>query len=91
MTEEPTMVMAKVVDIKDLLNPEENPALCLSPLRVFNECHKCPVIKRYLKAGKSIEEMKCKPHLKPEALELLEKRRKLSELLSKVDELLQKL
>jgi len=55
------MVKAKVVNVKDLLDTKENPTLCLSPLRVFNECHKCPVFQRQLKEGKPIEKMRCKP------------------------------
>lgn len=79
------MVKAKVVAIKDLLNPKENPALCLSPLRVFDECHKCEAFQRQLKAGKPIEKMRCKPHLKPEYFKLLQQKQKLLEQLNQID------
>lgn len=73
---------------------ENNPTLCLSPLRVFEQCHECDKFKQRKsivsrKSAKNVTEeevidkMSCKPVIKPEMLELLKKK---SELLNQVRE-----
>jgi len=81
------MVKIKIVDVKDLLNPKENPTLCLSPLRVFDKCHNCPKWVRAYK-NNTHRKMKCKPRLSPEILSLLKHRQKLQEMIRKIDQIL---
>ena len=80
-----------VVNIKDIT--KDNPTLCLSPLRVFNDCHKCDKFLQklqYLKkkhadenlsvdelVEKVIAEIPCKPKLKIEFVKLLKEKTKL--------------
>lgn len=73
---------SKIVTIKELTT--DNPTLCLSALRVFNECHKCL---RFISARRqnTIEKMKCKPHINPQYFELIGKKRKLLDQLSKIN------
>jgi hypothetical protein len=68
-------MQAKVVSIKELSDPVENPTLCLSAARVFNKCHECPVFKR-AQAANRVQKLKCKPHLNPKYVELLDQKRK---------------
>lgn len=94
------MVKAKIVSVKELTDAEENPSLCLSPLRVFNECHKCEryqrIVKKYLVKGYSLQsiirdKLKCKPHLQSAYNELLIRKRKLLDELSEVDKAIDQL
>lgn len=89
-------MQTKIVSLKEIT--EDNPTLCLSPLRVFNACHRCEHFSwrlRYYKRNYpdlSIEEMiekviadiPCKPHLKKEFVELLKKKTKLLQELAEV-------
>lgn len=87
------MVDAKVVSIKELT--ENNPTLCLSPLRVFNKCHECQQFKQALRKHKTLEKtaekLKCNPHINPKFLELSAKKRRLLDQLSVIDEEISKL
>jgi len=77
----------KVVSIEEL--KEDNSTLCLSPLRVFGECHKCPTFKhnldynknKYRNINKAIEEtlknIKCNPKINLGTFELIKKKEKL--------------
>lgn len=85
------MIKAKVVDVKDLLDRKENPIVCLSPLRVFDECHKCEAFKRFVAEKKPIEKMKCKPHLNPEYSKLMEQKRQLLDQLAELNKQIERL
>jgi len=82
------MIEAKVVTIKELM--EDNPTLCMSPLRVFEECHKCPKYQLAEKKGKE-SQLKCKPRVSKKYLRLKLQRdillRKLAEVDKKINEL----
>ena len=71
----------KVVKISELL--KDNPEVCLSPYRVFKECHKCSRFN-----PNNYEKMKCKPQITPEIKKLLEEKKKL---LNKLEEINKKL
>ena len=78
---------AKVVSSSELFDKEKNPTLCLSPTRVFNDCHLCQIFRRnWIKERE--EKLKCKPQLKPEKIELLKRKRSL---LTELKELKKKL
>lgn len=62
--------MDKVVTMNELT--EDNPTLCLSPRRVFEKCHQCPIYKTRDKTA-----LKCKPHLNKDMLALIERKQKL--------------
>ena len=88
----------KVVNLGEIT--EDNPTLCLSPLRVFNACHRCEhfswrlqyLKKKYADENLDIEElidrviagMSCKPHLKKEFVELLKKKTEILQELAEV-------
>ena len=86
-----------VVNVKDILDPEKNPTLCLSPLRYTGECHKCQKFKFALTNNygndieKAIKSMKCKPQIDPIFIELHKKKltllKQLRELNKKMEEL----
>jgi len=78
------MVEAKLVSIKELSDPIENPAFCLSPLRVFNKCHECDKFKR-AQATNRVDKLDCKPHMNPKYLELLEKKRQILDQLRQIE------
>lgn len=67
-------MQAKMVSIKELSDPLENPTLCLSALRVFDKCHECSVY-RIHQATNQLDKLKCKPHVNPRYLELLKQKR----------------
>jgi hypothetical protein len=78
-------VQTKTVAINKLaLN---NPALCLNPLRVFENCHKCEI---FLKA-KYPKRLPCKPRLQPEVKQMLKVKtrllRQIAEVNAKLSEL----
>jgi hypothetical protein len=77
-------MQAKVVSIKELSDPKENPTFCLSALRVFDKCHECPVFKR-AQASDTIQKLKCKPHINTKYLELLAQKRKILEQLRNIE------
>jgi len=79
---------SKIVTIEELTT--DNPTLCLSALRVFNECHKCEVFKR-AQAQNRIIKLKCKPKLHPQYFELLAEKRKLLDQLNEVNKEMEKL
>jgi len=76
---------------------EDNPTLCMSPLRVFRECHKCTHFKRatcglmlpYNEIMKRIENMRCKPQIKDEVLKLIERKKELLRELSEINKALE--
>lgn len=78
----------KVVSIKELT--EDNPTLCLSALRVFNDCHECPTFKR-AQAHNTIDKLKCKPHIKPRYWELLKRKKAILKQLRTIETEIQKL
>jgi len=78
------MVECKVVSIKELSDPTENPVFCLSPLRVFNKCHECDKFKR-AQANNRVEKLDCKPHLNSKYLELLKQKRTLLDQLQQIE------
>lgn len=87
------MVETKVVSIKELTDPEENPTLCLSPRRVFNKCHECEVYKRHLQCLRGVRKradkqhvLKCKPHLDEKYKELIAQKQNLLDMIKYVDE-----
>ena len=75
---------AKIVSTRELLDPRENPTVCLSPLRVFNDCHKCEVFQR-ARRNNEIGQLKCRPHLDPKMLKLLNQRNHLIEKIKEMD------
>jgi len=89
-------MQTKVINLSEIA--ENNPTLCLSPLRVFNACHKCNHFLSRLQYYKrkypdmSIDEMieraiadiPCKPHVKKEYVELLKKKTKVLQELAEV-------
>lgn len=72
--------MDKVVTIKELT--EDNPTICLSPLRVFEKCHQCPVYK-------ARDKLKCEPHLNKDMLALMERKKKLLQELDDINKRLE--
>jgi hypothetical protein len=89
------MAQSKVVSIDELKN--NNPTLCLSPNRVFDRCERCEVfIRKYKKLQditKTINSIKCVPHLNKDKIKLLEKRVRLKQdydsRIAEIDRLLQ--
>jgi len=77
-------MQSKVVSIKELSDPQENPTFCLSVARVFNKCHECPVFKR-AQASNRLDKLKCQPHINTKYLELLEQKRKVLEQLHNIE------
>jgi len=73
----------KTIDFATLLDPTENPTYCLSPLRVFNECHKCSVFK--LAKGNE-DNLACKPHVTKRVRILMARKRRLLEKLQAIDQ-----
>ena len=57
----------QVVSFKEMV--EDNPTLCLSPLRMLGHCHRCEHYRQ--------KERKCNPRVKPEILALLEEKQRL--------------
>lgn len=76
---------AKLVQFSELI--EGNPTFCLSPLRVFNDCHKCDIFKKAYQHDR-IGKLKCKPHLTNEVIDLLKKKRHLLDQLAIINALL---
>ena len=76
-------MQSKVVSIKELT--EDNPTFCLSASRVFDKCHECPVFKK-AQANRTIEKLKCKPHLNPKHQELLAQKQNLLDMLKYVED-----
>ena len=70
---------AKVVSFSELTT--DNPTLCLSVHRVFEDCHKCQVYKS--KHDKT--KLKCKPRLRPETLALIELKQRTLEQLNRIN------
>jgi hypothetical protein len=79
------MVEVKLVSLKELSDPNENPTFCLSPLRVFDKCHECDKFKR-AQAGNRVDKLGCKPHVNPKYLELLERKRQILKQLRQIEE-----
>ena len=80
---------AKLVSMQELTR--DNPTFCLSPLRVFDECHKCDTFKRHmdiLRSGRK-HTLTCKPHIKKDILDLLRRKEKLLEQLAIVNAILE--
>ena len=75
-------MQSKVVSIKELT--EDNPTFCLSALRVFDQCHECPVFKR-AQSSNTIIKLKCKPHLNAKYHELLGQKRKVLDQLNTIE------
>jgi len=75
-------MQTKVVTMKELT--EDNPTLCLSPLRVFDQCHKCERFKRWQKQ-RGIKRLKCKPHLNDKYFELQNRKRALLDKLNDIN------
>jgi len=75
------------VKFKDLIDRSENPTLCLHPMRVFNECHKCEIFKRAYQRDR-IKQLKCKPHISNEVMDLLKRKRELLNELTEINNLL---
>jgi len=73
----------KTINLETLLDPVENPAYCLSPLRVFNECHKCSVFK--LAKGDQ-DNLACKPRVTKRVKILMGKKRRLLEKLRTINQ-----
>lgn len=53
---------SKIVTSKDLFNKLENPTLCLSSFRVFDDCHKCSKYQDAVRKDR-VDKLKCKPQL----------------------------
>ena len=71
-----------IVDIRDILDPEKNPDLCLSPLRYTGDCIRCQRFKRALQNNNydvdlTIKTLRCKPQVSKEAIKLFEKKKEL--------------
>ena len=77
----------KIVTLKEL--SEDNPTLCLSPLRVFEECHKCDQFKQEFRKHQSVDEainsMKCNPRIRSDIRKLLERKKELLKELAKIN------
>lgn len=70
---------AKVVSLEELT--KNNPTFCLSPLRVFGECYKCPKFR----FNKNPLKLFCKPQISDKAQFLLEQKRKAVALLKTIN------
>jgi len=77
---------SKLVTIEELT--KDNPTLCLSALRVFNECHKCDVFLNAYRKDR-IGKLKCKPHLTNDVIDLLKKKRYLLDQLQIINAMLE--
>ena len=82
---------AKVVTLKEITN--ENPIMCLYPLRYLRQCHKCDKFKISLYKTKDIDKaiarMKCKPTINKEFRSLYKKKRNLINELEKINKKLE--
>ena len=83
-----------VVNVKDILDKEKNPNLCLSPLRYVGECQNCTKFKQELRKygwdiEKTIKKMSCKPQVKKEVVELYKEKQKLMQRLKEVNKKLE--
>ena len=86
-----------IVNVDDVLDPEKNPTLCLSPLRFTGQCRKCRKFQLALANNynndieRAIKSMKCKPQIDPIFIELHKKKlallKQLRELNKKMEEL----
>ena len=76
----------KVVGLKEMT--EDNPTLCMAPIRYLNLCHKCDVFARVLERNngdmqKTIEVLRCNPHITDRTIYLIEKRETIKRATSK--------
>jgi len=65
----------KIVKVSELLDKEENPTLCLNPLRALGICHKCGKYLNFFSHSKT-HKLKCNPQINPKIKSLMEQRRK---------------
>ena len=77
---------AKLVSMQELTT--DNPTFCLSPLRVFNECHKCESWKRAYDHG-TVDKLKCRSHIQKRILDLLKRRTEIYKEIAKVNAFLE--
>ena len=84
---------AKVITAKEMT--ENNPTTCIAPIRYFNRCHQCDVFRSVLKRNKgdilkTIETLKCNPHITDRAIFLIGRREAIKKAtekkLKKIDE-----
>ena len=84
---------AKVITVRDIT--ENNPTLCMSPIRYFDRCYQCDVFKSVLKQNngdilKTIETLGCNPHITDRAIFLIGQRETIKkatrEEIKKIDE-----
>lgn len=82
-------IEAKVVSVSELTDRKENPAFCLSALRVFEKCHKCQkfvsAMRRYRDFNTVVQKLDCKPQVSEAIRALLSKKRELSAELKRVN------
>jgi len=81
-------MQSKVVSIKELT--EDNPTFCLSVLRVFDQCHECPVFKKK-QASRTLKKLKCKPHLNVKFNELFAQKQKALDQIAEIEKQLKSL
>ncbi len=71
------MAKVKIVSSKEL-SGNNNPTMCWSAIRAFNDCHKCSYFKNLYRHyyDKAFKQMQCKPKFKRETLNLLKQKEK---------------
>jgi len=79
----------KIINSKDLF--KNNPSFCLSAVRFNNGCVKCSYFRSIYRMfsgdlKKVLKKLSCKPLLKQEHLDLLEKKRKILDKLIELNE-----
>jgi len=70
-----------VVSLSELT---EDSTLCMSPHRIFKECHKCDKLRL-----KRIQNMRCKPQIKDEVIKLMERKEELLRELNEINKALE--
>jgi len=77
----------KITTLREIA--EDNPTLCLSPKRIFKECHKCDrfllSFYKYRDVDKTINSMRCNPQIKDRIKRLLDKKKRLLKEIAKID------
>ena len=80
---------SKIVNLKEVA--ENNPTLCLSAQRYLGECYKCPIFQRAFKNNNynihdTLKQLKCKPKLDTNQIEILLKQADLLKKKKSIDE-----
>ena len=91
-----SMVKSIIVDVKEILNKDKNPTICLSPLRYLGKCIECERFKQELRKNNFdielvIKKMKCKPIVSKEQINAFKEKKMLLDKLRKVEKRIKEL